>query len=29
LPPTSPAGINVTTYDVVGRMYYVGFRVHL
>ncbi len=29
LPPTSPAGINLTTYDVVGRMYYAGFRIHL
>jgi outer membrane receptor protein involved in Fe transport len=29
LPPTTPAGINLTTYDVVGRMYYAGFRIHL
>jgi outer membrane receptor protein involved in Fe transport len=28
-PPPSLGGVNGTIYDVVGRMYYAGFRIHL
>ena len=28
-PPPSLGGVNGTTYDVVGRMYYAGIRIHL
>jgi hypothetical protein len=28
-PPPSLGGVNGTLYDVVGRMFYMGFRLHL
>jgi outer membrane receptor protein involved in Fe transport len=28
-PPPPGGGVNVTLYDVIGRMYYLGLRYHL